>query len=104
MSSSSNHSNGPLSSGQARTSSRSGSRLIGSSSVRAGREAGVRGNELLDLGDMGRTTLGGPRFHVEAEERFGIGRADVVPPFPVVDREPIEPVDRGAGLALVRGD
>src|ERR1700722_9050239 len=101
MSSSSNHSSGPLSSGQARTSSSSGSRLIGSSSVRAGRGAGVGGNEVLHLGDVARTALGGPRLHVEAQQGFGVGGAVVVPPVSVLDGEPVQPVDGGAGLGLV---
>src|SRR3984957_17641581 len=104
MYSSSNHSSGPLSSGQDRTSCRSGSRVVGSPSFRSGRESGVGRNQFLPLGYVGRTALGGPRLHVEAQQRFGVGGADVVPPVSVLDGEPVQPVDGGAGLGLVRSN
>src|SRR6202035_5366501 len=74
------------------------------SSVRAGREAGVGGYELLQLGHVRGAALGCLRLDVETEQWLGVGRTDVVPPIAVLDGEPVQHVDRGASLALVLGD
>lgn len=63
-------------------------------------DAVLSANEREELGLLGFHELGRRGFEIEAEERFGIGRADIEPPVGIVDFESVELVLGAISIAL----
>src|SRR5450755_5026678 len=104
MPSSANQRSGLLSTGQARTSSNNGSRVMNASPSDHGGGGGESGDEGLDVGHMGGAERRRRCLDVEPQQWLGVGRAHVVPPVVVFDRQSIEQINGCAGQTFVGGD